>query len=79
MCRPHAWFGPIDSVANASSGTGSAVLPAQQVGAPAASNAHAALSIADVGFVLETCTVGLSGPGHELLANEQVKAAYLGM
>ena len=42
-------------------------------------NAHAALSIADVGFVLETGTVGLSGPGHELLANEQVKAAYLGM
>lgn len=42
-------------------------------------NAHAALSIADVGYVLETGTVGLSGPGHELLANEQVKAAYLGM
>jgi branched-chain amino acid transport system ATP-binding protein len=42
-------------------------------------NAHAALSIADVGYVLETGSVGLSGPGHELLANEQVKAAYLGM
>ena len=42
-------------------------------------NAHAALSIADIGYVLETGTVGLSGPGKELLANEQVKAAYLGM
>lgn len=42
-------------------------------------NAHAALSIADVGYVLETGSVSLSGPGAELLANEQVKAAYLGM
>jgi len=42
-------------------------------------NAHAALAIADVGYVLETGSVGLSGPGHELQANEQVKAAYLGM
>ena len=42
-------------------------------------NAHAALSIADVGYVLETGTVALSGPGLDLLANEQVKAAYLGM
>ena len=42
-------------------------------------NAHAALSIADVGYVLETGAIGLSGPGHELLANEQVKQAYLGM
>ena len=42
-------------------------------------NAHAALSIADVGYVLETGTVILSGPGKELLANEQVKKAYLGM
>ena len=42
-------------------------------------NAHAALSIADVGYVLETGSIGLSGPGHELLRNEQVKKAYLGM
>lgn len=42
-------------------------------------NAHAALSIADVGYVLETGSITLSGPGRELLENEQVKAAYLGM
>lgn len=42
-------------------------------------NAHAALSIADVGYVLETGRVLLSGPGPELLQNEQVKKAYLGI
>ncbi|MEO7030953.1 MAG: ABC transporter ATP-binding protein [Herbaspirillum sp.] len=42
-------------------------------------NAHAALSIADVGYVLETGSIALSGPGKELLANEKVKSAYLGM
>ncbi|HEX7647646.1 MAG TPA: ABC transporter ATP-binding protein [Noviherbaspirillum sp.] len=42
-------------------------------------NAHAALSIADVGYVIETGSITLSGPGRELLENEQVKAAYLGM
>lgn len=42
-------------------------------------NAHAALTIADIGYVLETGSIILSGPGHELLDNEQVKSAYLGM
>jgi branched-chain amino acid transport system ATP-binding protein len=42
-------------------------------------NAHAALSIADKGYVLETGSIVLSGTGAELLANEQVKRAYLGM
>lgn len=42
-------------------------------------NAHAALSIADIGYVIETGTITLSGPGPELLNNEQVKSAYLGM
>ncbi|HEX2530363.1 MAG TPA: ABC transporter ATP-binding protein [Burkholderiaceae bacterium] len=42
-------------------------------------NAHAALAIADVGYVIETGTITLSGPGQDLLKNEQVKAAYLGM
>jgi branched-chain amino acid transport system ATP-binding protein len=42
-------------------------------------NAHAALSIADKGYVLETGSIVLSGTGTELLANEQVKRAYLGM
>ena len=42
-------------------------------------NAHAALSIADVGYVIETGKTLMSGPGPELLENEQVKQAYLGM
>ncbi len=41
-------------------------------------NAHAALKIADYGYVLETGTVGLEGPGRELLENERVKEMYLG-
>ncbi|MGZ8288115.1 MAG: ABC transporter ATP-binding protein [Telluria sp.] len=42
-------------------------------------NAHAALAIADVGYVIETGSIILSGPGPELLKNEQVQSAYLGM
>ena len=42
-------------------------------------NAAAALGIADRGYVLETGRVVLSGRGSELLENEDVKAAYLGM
>jgi branched-chain amino acid transport system ATP-binding protein len=42
-------------------------------------NAHAALSIADLGYVIETGSITLSGPGRELLDNEDVKRAYLGM
>jgi len=42
-------------------------------------NARAALSIADRGYVLETGRIVLEGPGPELLKNEQVKAAYLGL
>ena len=42
-------------------------------------NAHAALAIADIGYVLETGAVTLSGSGAELLGNEDVKRAYLGM
>ncbi|MRV74638.1 ATP-binding cassette domain-containing protein [Duganella sp. FT92W] len=42
-------------------------------------NAHAALAIADVGYVIETGAITLSGPGPELLDNEQVQSAYLGM
>ncbi|TCL63786.1 amino acid/amide ABC transporter ATP-binding protein 2 (HAAT family) [Hydrogenispora ethanolica] len=41
-------------------------------------NANAALHIADVGYVLETGRITLKGPGRELLANEEVKKAYLG-
>jgi branched-chain amino acid transport system ATP-binding protein len=42
-------------------------------------NAHAALSIADIAYVMETGSISMSGPGPELLENEEVKAAYLGM
>jgi branched-chain amino acid transport system ATP-binding protein len=42
-------------------------------------NAHAALAIADIGYVIETGGIVLSGPGPELLKNEQVQSAYLGM
>jgi branched-chain amino acid transport system ATP-binding protein len=42
-------------------------------------NAFAALAIADRGYVLETGSVTLSGTGQELISNEQVRAAYLGM
>ncbi len=41
-------------------------------------NANMALSTADMGYVLETGRITLSGTGKELLANEAVKAAYLG-
>ena len=42
-------------------------------------NAAAALAVADRGYVIETGRVVLSGAGRELLANEEVKKAYLGM
>ena len=41
-------------------------------------NANAALHIADVGYVMETGRITLKGSGRELLANEEVKQAYLG-
>ena len=41
-------------------------------------NANRALQIADIGYVLETGRITLSGSGQELLRNEQVKKAYLG-
>ncbi len=41
-------------------------------------NANAALRIADQGYVMETGRIVLQGTGRELLANQQVKTAYLG-
>ena len=41
-------------------------------------NANMALQIADVGYVMETGRITLSGTGKELLANEAVRKAYLG-
>jgi branched-chain amino acid transport system ATP-binding protein len=42
-------------------------------------NARAALAIADRGYVLETGRIALSGSGAELLADERVRTAYLGL
>ena len=42
-------------------------------------NAFAALSIADRGYVLETGSVVASATGRELLMDERVKEAYLGI
>ena len=41
-------------------------------------NANMALHTADLGYVLETGKITMSGSGQELLANEDVKKAYLG-
>jgi branched-chain amino acid transport system ATP-binding protein len=41
-------------------------------------NAAMALQIADRGYVLETGSVALEGPGKDLLHNEKVRKTYLG-
>ena len=41
-------------------------------------NAHAALAVAHYGYVLEVGSVGLEGPGDELLGNDHVRELYLG-
>ncbi|MEI7429446.1 MAG: ABC transporter ATP-binding protein [Betaproteobacteria bacterium] len=41
-------------------------------------NAKAALSVADIGYVMETGTISFSGSGKELLADDRVRRAYLG-
>jgi branched-chain amino acid transport system ATP-binding protein len=40
-------------------------------------NAHQALQIADRGYVMQTGRIMLSGTGPELLADPEVRAAYL--
>lgn len=42
-------------------------------------NANLALTIADFGYVMETGNVALSGKAFDLLKNEAVKSAYLGV
>lgn len=42
-------------------------------------NANMALTIADSAYVLETGHITMHGTGRELLGNEEVKKAYLGM
>ena len=41
-------------------------------------NANMALHTADIGYVLETGLITLTGPGKELLRDEKVRKAYLG-
>jgi len=41
-------------------------------------NANMALQTADLGYVLETGSITMTGTGAELLANDKVKEAYLG-
>ncbi len=42
-------------------------------------NAKAALEIADYGYVMETGNIVMEGPGKDLLNDENVKKAYLGI
>lgn len=42
-------------------------------------NAFSALAIADRGYVLETGEITLTGSGRDLIENEKVRSAYLGM
>ena len=41
-------------------------------------NAHMALKTADIAYVLETGSIVAEGSGQALLADERVRAAYLG-
>lgn len=41
-------------------------------------NAHAALKLADRGYVMEHGEISLHGAAHQLLNNQKVRAAYLG-
>jgi branched-chain amino acid transport system ATP-binding protein len=41
-------------------------------------NANAALRIADTAYVMETGRITMKGTGAELLANPDIKKAYLG-
>jgi len=41
-------------------------------------NANVALRTAHTGYVMETGNITLTGPGKELLENEEIKVAYLG-
>ena len=42
-------------------------------------NAYAALQIADRGYVMETGRITMSGPAADLIADERIRAAYLGL
>jgi branched-chain amino acid transport system ATP-binding protein len=42
-------------------------------------NAFGALSIADRGYVMETGRITMSGPAKDLIADERIREAYLGI
>ena len=42
-------------------------------------NAFGALSVADRGYVMETGRITMSGPAADLIADERIRAAYLGI
>jgi branched-chain amino acid transport system ATP-binding protein len=42
-------------------------------------NAYAALQVADRGYVMETGRITMSGSAEELIADERIRAAYLGV
>lgn len=42
-------------------------------------NAFGALSVADRGYVMETGRITISGPAADLIADERIRAAYLGI
>ena len=42
-------------------------------------NAYAALQIADRGYVMEAGRIAMAGPAAELIADERIRAAYLGL
>jgi branched-chain amino acid transport system ATP-binding protein len=42
-------------------------------------NVQRSLEMADEGFVLENGRITMSGSGQELLVNEHIKTAYLGL
>jgi branched-chain amino acid transport system ATP-binding protein len=42
-------------------------------------NLKKALEVADRGYVMETGSITMQGPAHELLSNEGIRAAYLGI
>jgi branched-chain amino acid transport system ATP-binding protein len=42
-------------------------------------NARAALAVADRGYVVETGRIAASGSAAQLLADDRVQAAYLGV
>jgi branched-chain amino acid transport system ATP-binding protein len=41
-------------------------------------NASRALAMADRGYVMDSGLITMTGPGHDLLADPKVRAAYLG-